>query len=117
MAVVPFVNPGSKRKPAEVAALTGMSHLRIVRKGFIFDACRGTFHRVSESGDFIIAQLKGGTLAAELPTIFARRYGISSAMAERDIMQCLNGLSSIGLGLQKLRPVGRRKCARTELQD
>jgi Coenzyme PQQ synthesis protein D (PqqD) len=78
------------RTPAHIADL---GNLRIVNGSFVFDVCSGCFHRVSESAAYILAELKRRTPVTALVAAYAQRYGITAAIAERDVNLFLNDLS------------------------
>jgi hypothetical protein len=88
------------RKKAQETFVADLSSLRIILDRFVFDERRGTFHRVSESAAFIVAELKKGRGPHELSETYAARYGVPRAIAERDVELLLNDLSAVQLAAQ-----------------
>jgi hypothetical protein len=72
-----------------------LSNLKIVNGCLAFDVCSGKFHRVSESAAFVIGELKRQTPLGALIAAYSQRYGISPAIAARDIEFFLNDLSVV----------------------
>lgn len=72
-----------------------LSNLKIVNGCLAFDVCSGKFHRISESAAFVIGALKRQTPFGALITSYSRCYGISPAIAARDIEFFLNDMSVI----------------------
>lgn len=70
-----------------------LGNLRIINDRFVLDVCSGTFHRLSETAAFILAELQRQTPLAVLVSAYAKRYDISPAIAERDVELFLNDLS------------------------
>jgi hypothetical protein len=72
-----------------------LSNLTIVNGCLAFDVCSGKFHRISESAAFVIGELKRQTPLGALITSYAQCYGISPAIAARDIELFMNDMSVI----------------------
>ncbi len=93
-----------RKKPQTANFLTELSSLRILLDRFVFDERRGTFHRVSESAAFIMAELKSGRSPSELSEAYAHRYGVLRSTAERDVELLLNDLSAVWLSAHRTPP-------------
>ena len=72
-----------------------LSNLKIINGCFAFDVCSGKFHRISESAAFVIGELKRQTPVGAIITSYSQCYGISPAIAARDIEFFLNDLSVV----------------------
>jgi hypothetical protein len=72
-----------------------LSNLKIVNGCLAFDVCSGKFHRVSESAAFVIGELKRQTPFGALIKSYSQCYGVSPAVAARDIELFLNDISVI----------------------
>ena len=72
-----------------------LSNLKIVNGCLAFDVCSGKFHRISESAAFVIGELKRQTPLGALITSYSQCYGISHAIAARDIEFFLNDMSVV----------------------
>ena len=72
-----------------------LSNLTIVNGCLAFDVCSGKSHRISESAAFVIGELKRQTPFGALVTSYSQCYGISPALAARDIELFLNDISVI----------------------
>ncbi|MGO9171571.1 MAG: PqqD family protein [Rhodomicrobium sp.] len=103
--VVTFPRRAHRRNRVRKAQITpdlsnDLSSLRILLSRFVFDERRGTFHRVSETAAFIMSELKSGRSHSELNEIYAQRYGVPRATAERDLELLLNDLSASWLSAE-----------------
>jgi hypothetical protein len=76
-------------------AAVHLSNLQIVGGCLAFDVCSGKFHRVNESAAFVIDELKRRTPVGELVASYSRRYGISQALAARDVELFLNDMAVV----------------------
>ena len=72
-----------------------LSNLKIVNGCLAFDVCSGKFHRISESAAFVIGELKRQTPLGGLITSYSKRYGITPAVAARDIELFINDISVV----------------------
>jgi hypothetical protein len=72
-----------------------LSNLKIVNGCLAFDVCSGKFHRISESAAFVIGELKRQTPVGAIIDSYSQCYGISPAIAARDIELFLNDLSVV----------------------
>jgi len=72
-----------------------LSNLKIVNGCLAFDVCSGKFHRISESAAFVIGELKRQTPPAPLITSYSQCFGISPAIAARDIELFMNDISVV----------------------
>jgi len=72
-----------------------LSNLTIVNGCLAFDVCSGKFHRISESAAFVIGELKRKTPFGALITSYSQCFGISPAIAARDIEFFMNDLSVV----------------------
>lgn len=70
-----------------------LSNLKIIDGCIVFDVCSGKFHRVSETAAFVIDELKQRTPVTAIVAAYSQRYGISPAIAARDIELFLNDIS------------------------
>ncbi len=89
----PRVNMDKPPVNIELSIVADLSNLKILQGRFVFDVCTGTFHRVSETAAFILGEMKRKVSIDELVRHYSERYGISRAIAERDIELFLNDLS------------------------
>jgi hypothetical protein len=72
-----------------------LSNLKIVNGCLVFDICSGKFHRISESAAFVIGELKRQTPLEAIITSYSQCYGISPAIAARDIEFFMNDISVV----------------------
>ena len=72
-----------------------LSNLKIVNGCLAFDVCSGKFHRISESAAFVIGELKRKTPFGSLITSYSQCFGISPAIAARDIELFMNDISVV----------------------
>lgn len=72
-----------------------LSDLKVVGGCLAFDVRSGGFHRVNESAAFVIDELKRRTPVNALVASYAERYGISRAVAARDIELFLNDMAVV----------------------
>jgi hypothetical protein len=70
-----------------------LSNLKIINGCLAFDVCSGKFHCISESAAFVIGELKRQTPLGALITSYSQCFGISPAIASRDIEFFMNDIS------------------------
>lgn len=74
-----------------------LSRLAINNEGFVFNPMSGDSFQVSETGLFILSELRAGRVEENVVCTLTDKYDVSPEVAQRDVADFLANLKHLGL--------------------
>jgi PqqD family protein of HPr-rel-A system len=74
-----------------------LSKLAINNEGFVFNPMSGDSFQVSETGLFILSELRAGHSEEAIVRTLTDKYEVASEIAQRDVADFLANLKHLGL--------------------